>query len=117
MASKPMKSLEKGSKRKKELETGDESPQCCSLTIQDSDLFDSSDSGIFEKVLKDMNKEINIILAKNAQILSEKTSVDASYIHELDEILKEARATEIQLKQKRESLRNRLTMIATTLQR
>nr|XP_033773336.1 testis-expressed protein 12 isoform X2 [Geotrypetes seraphini]XP_033773337.1 testis-expressed protein 12 isoform X2 [Geotrypetes seraphini] len=117
MASKPVKSVEKGCKRKKELETEDEEGPCCSPNIQDTDLFDSSDSSIFEKVIKDMNKEMNIILAKYAQIFSEKRSIDASYIQELDEILKEARATESQLKQKRESLRNRLTMIATTLQR
>ncbi|XP_030077286.1 testis-expressed protein 12 [Microcaecilia unicolor] len=117
MASKPVKSVERGSKRKKELETGDEESLCCSTNIQDSDPFDSSDSSIFEKVIKDMNKEMDIILAKYAQIFGEKRSVDASYIQELDEILKEARATESQLKQKRESLRNRLTMIATTLQK
>uniref|UniRef100_A0A6I8R1N3 Testis expressed 12 n=1 Tax=Xenopus tropicalis TaxID=8364 RepID=A0A6I8R1N3_XENTR len=48
---------------------------------------------------------------------SERSEVDAAYVLEFDGILKEARSVEIHLKQKRESLRNRLTKIANTLQR
>ncbi|XP_069473400.1 testis-expressed protein 12 [Ambystoma mexicanum] len=119
MPSLAMKTLEnKGPKRKKELEVEDsETSWCPSPAKQDSSISDNMNVGVLEKVLKDMNKEINFLLAKFSHILSERTAVDSSYIHELDEILREARAMETQLKQKRESLRSRLTMIANTLQR
>lgn len=108
----------KGPKRKKEAEVEDsESPWCPSPAKQDSALTDNVNVEELEKVLNEMNKEINFFLGKFAQILSERTAVDSSYIHEFDEIIKEARGIETQLKQKRESLRNRLTMIANTLQR
>lgn len=42
--------------------------------------------------------------------------MDASYVQELDGILKEARTIENHLKQKRESLKQRFTVIANTLQ-
>lgn len=48
--------------------------------------------------------------------LSERAAMDASYIQELDGILKEARTIENHLKQKRESLKQRFTVIANTLQ-
>lgn len=48
--------------------------------------------------------------------LSESAAVDASYVQELDGILKEARTIENHLKQKRESLKQRFTVIANTLQ-
>lgn len=94
-----------------------ESPWCPSPAKPDSALTDNVNVEELEKVLNEMNKEINFFLGKFAQILSERTAVDSSYIHEFDEIIKEARGIETQLKQKRESLRNRLTMIANTLQR
>ncbi|KFP25925.1 Testis-expressed sequence 12 protein, partial [Colius striatus] len=47
--------------------------------------------------------------------LSERAAMDASYVQELDGILKEARTIESHLKQKRESLKQRFTVIATTL--
>ncbi|KFQ53960.1 Testis-expressed sequence 12 protein, partial [Pelecanus crispus] len=47
--------------------------------------------------------------------LSERAAMDASYVQELDGILKEARSIESHLKQKRESLKQRLTVIANTL--
>ncbi|XP_007494888.1 testis-expressed protein 12 [Monodelphis domestica] len=71
---------------------------------------------VLEKVLNDMSKEINLLLTKYAQILSERAAVDASYIEEFDAIFKEASTLENLLKQKRESLRQRFTMIANTLQ-
>ncbi|MEE6484764.1 hypothetical protein FKM82_014016 [Ascaphus truei] len=120
MASNELKSDEsKSFKRKKETEMQDlESPQCSSLTRQQpSAPSDSSQVGDVEKVTQDLSREITLLLAKYAKILRERSSVDASYVQEFDEILKEARAVEIQLKQKRESLKNRLTMIANTLQR
>ncbi|KAJ1154640.1 hypothetical protein NDU88_007383 [Pleurodeles waltl] len=94
-----------------------ESSWCPSPAKQDSVLTDNVNVEALEKILNEMNKEINFFLGKFAQILSERTAVDSSYIHEFDEIIKEARGIETQLKQKRESLRNRLTMIANTLQR
>lgn len=42
--------------------------------------------------------------------------MDASYVQELDGILKEARTLENHLKQKRESLKQRFTVIANSLQ-
>uniref|UniRef100_A0A8C0U9A3 TEX12 protein n=1 Tax=Cyanistes caeruleus TaxID=156563 RepID=A0A8C0U9A3_CYACU len=46
---------------------------------------------------------------------SARTTLDSSYVQELDEILKEARATENHLKQKREKLKQRFAVIANTL--
>ncbi|NWH19404.1 TEX12 protein, partial [Grus americana] len=48
--------------------------------------------------------------------LSERAAMDASYVQELDGILKEARTIENHLKLKRESLKQRFTVIANTLQ-
>ncbi|KFR05179.1 Testis-expressed sequence 12 protein, partial [Nipponia nippon] len=47
--------------------------------------------------------------------LSERAAMDASYVQELDGILKEARTIENHLKHKRESLKQRFTVIANTL--
>ncbi|KFP99565.1 Testis-expressed sequence 12 protein, partial [Leptosomus discolor] len=47
--------------------------------------------------------------------LSERAAMDASYVQELDGILKEARTIENNLKQKRESLKQRFAVIANTL--
>ncbi|NXO01379.1 TEX12 protein, partial [Rhinopomastus cyanomelas] len=47
--------------------------------------------------------------------LSESAATDASYIQELDGILKEAKAIENHLKQRRESLKHKLTVIANAL--
>ncbi|NXT84621.1 TEX12 protein, partial [Zapornia atra] len=46
---------------------------------------------------------------------SERAAMDASYVQELDGILKEARTIENHLKQKRESLKQRFNVIASTL--
>uniref|UniRef100_A0A8B9QW68 Testis-expressed sequence 12 protein n=1 Tax=Anas platyrhynchos TaxID=8839 RepID=A0A8B9QW68_ANAPL len=46
----------------------------------------------------------------------ERAAMDASYVQELDGILKEARTLENHLKQKRESLKQRFTVIANSLQ-
>ncbi|KAI5182137.1 Testis-Expressed Protein 12 [Manis pentadactyla] len=77
-------------------------------------------SGLFyedealEKDLNDMNKEIYLILSIYAKILNERTAEDASDIDEIDELFKEANATEHFLIQKRELLRQRFTVILQT---
>ncbi|KAM7030399.1 testis-expressed protein 12 [Acridotheres tristis] len=69
-----------------------------------------------EKVLNETSKEITNLLSKYANIISTRTALDSSYVQELDEILKEAKAIENHLKQKREMLKQRFTFIANTLQ-
>ncbi|CAM4613038.1 testis-expressed protein 12 [Lepidochelys kempii] len=121
MTSNTVKADENRSKRRKEMENeASESPQLSSLERPDLALSESSQSlykpEALEKVLNDMNKEINNLLSKYAHILSERAAMDASYVQELDGILKEAKIIENHLKQKRESLRHRFTVIANTLQ-
>lgn len=48
--------------------------------------------------------------------LSEGATMDASYVQELDGIIKEARTIANHLKQKRENLKQRFTVIANSLQ-
>nr|XP_005987331.1 PREDICTED: testis-expressed sequence 12 protein [Latimeria chalumnae] len=124
MATSATKIIEnKGSKRKKETEN--ESSEISSVASPDeTDLPTVSDNSVpfsktggIETALKDMTKEMKLLLSKCSQILSERTAADASYVTQLDEILKEARAMETHLKQKKEGFRHRLTMIANTLQR
>ncbi|XP_053546900.1 testis-expressed protein 12-like [Bombina bombina] len=119
MASKSSMSDEnKALKRKKEIEIKNaENPQCSSPAGPPPCLSDSSKDADIETLMKDISNDINLHFAKYAKALSERSAVDASYIQEFNEILKEARSVEVHLKQKRESLRNRLTMIANKLQR
>uniref|UniRef100_A0A4W3GXD5 Uncharacterized protein n=1 Tax=Callorhinchus milii TaxID=7868 RepID=A0A4W3GXD5_CALMI len=46
---------------------------------------------------------------------SERTAVNANHAHQLDKLLEDVRAMEIYLKQKKEDLRHKLTMIASAL--
>ncbi|NXX61017.1 TEX12 protein, partial [Scopus umbretta] len=71
-----------------------------------------------EKVLNVVRKRVALVLILTTHFfqLSERAAMDASYVQELDGILKEARTIENHLKQKRESLKQRLTVIANTLQ-
>lgn len=48
--------------------------------------------------------------------LSTRAALDSSYVQELDGILREARAIEHHLKQKREKLKQRFAVIANSLQ-
>ncbi|KFO11999.1 Testis-expressed sequence 12 protein, partial [Balearica regulorum gibbericeps] len=70
-----------------------------------------------EKVLNVVSKlmALILILTRDFFQLSERAATDASYVQELDGILKEARTIENHLKQKRESLKQRFTVIANTL--
>ncbi|XP_048824090.1 testis-expressed protein 12 [Lagopus muta] len=121
MTSSAQKPDESRSKRRKELEADDtESPQLSSADTADPALSDGLQSLYkpepLEELLNEMNKEIKNLLAKYAHILSERAAMDASYVQELDGILKEARTIENHLKQKKESLKQRFAMIANTLQ-
>ncbi|XP_064029270.1 testis-expressed protein 12 [Pogoniulus pusillus] len=117
---------ENRSKRKKEVENeASENPQLSSHDKTDLAFFEDSQSldkhEPLEKVLKEMNKEITNLLSKYAHILrffqlSERAAMDASYVQELDGILKEARTIENHLKQKREALKQRFAVIANALQ-
>ncbi|KAM9519805.1 testis-expressed protein 12 isoform 1-T2 [Guaruba guarouba] len=121
MTSNTQKPDESRSKRKKEMENeASENPQLSSLDKTELALSEGSQSLCkpeqLEKVLNEMNKEITNLLSKYAHILRQRAAVDASYVQELDGILKEARTIENHLKQKRESLKQRFTVIANTLQ-
>ncbi|XP_010085728.1 PREDICTED: testis-expressed sequence 12 protein [Pterocles gutturalis] len=121
MTSNTQKSDENRSKRKKEMENeASENPQLSSLDKADlafsEDLQSLHKPEPLEKVLNEMNKEIKNLLSKYGHILSERAAMDASYVQELDGILKEARTIETHLKQKRESLKQRFTVITNTLQ-
>ncbi|XP_014415050.1 testis-expressed protein 12 isoform X3 [Vicugna pacos] len=122
MASHLVKPDNRNCKRPRELEPQmPDSPQLSSLGKSDSSSSESS--GLFykdealEKDLNDMGKEINLMLSAYAKILSERAAVDASYIDEIDGLFKEANTIENFLIQKRELLRQRLTVIANTLHR
>ncbi|XP_025961652.1 testis-expressed protein 12 [Dromaius novaehollandiae] len=121
MTSNTQKSDENRSKRKKEMESeASENPQLSSLEKTDLPFSEGSLSLYkpepLEKVLNEMNKEIKNLLSKYAHILSDRAAMDASYVQELDGILKEAKTIENHLKQKRESLKQRFAVIANTLQ-
>ncbi|XP_025896826.1 testis-expressed protein 12 [Nothoprocta perdicaria] len=121
MTSNTQKPDESRSKRKKEAESEvSENLQLPSLETSDLEFPESSQSLYkaepLEKVLNEMNKEIKNLLSKYAHILSERAAVDASYVQELDEILREAKSIENHLLQKRESLKQRFTVISNTLQ-
>ncbi|XP_021231480.1 testis-expressed protein 12 [Numida meleagris] len=121
MTSCTQKPDESRSKRRKELEgDGTESLQLSSTGTSDPALSEGLQSLYkpepLEQLLNEMNKEIKNLLTKYAHILSERAAMDASYVQELDGILKEARTLENHLKQKKESLKQRFTMIANTLQ-
>ncbi|XP_053852923.1 testis-expressed protein 12 [Vidua macroura] len=118
MASKSQKGDGNRNKSKKMENEASENPQLSDKT----DLAPSEDSqSLFkteplEKVLNEISKETNNLLSKYADTISARIALDSSYVQELDEILKEARAIEKHLKQKREKLKQRFAVIANSLQ-
>ncbi|NXE10522.1 TEX12 protein, partial [Lophotis ruficrista] len=97
-----------------------ENPQLSSLDKTDLAFSEGSQSLYkpepLEKVLNGNLRVLVLILTTDFFQLSERAAMDASYVQELDGILKEARTIENHLKQKRESLKQRFTVIANTLQ-
>ncbi|NXP49360.1 TEX12 protein, partial [Heliornis fulica] len=92
------------------------------------DKTDVALSGCSQSLYKpeSLEKELNGDVLNNLELtvklfsgiffqLSERAAMDASYIQELDGIVKEARTLENHLKQKRESLKQRFNVIASTL--
>ncbi|XP_057897385.1 testis-expressed protein 12 [Melospiza georgiana] len=118
MASNSQKADKNRNKSKKMENEASENPPLSDNT----DLAPSEDSqSLFkteplEKVLNEISKEINNLLSKYADTISARIALDSSYVQELDEILKEARAIEKHLKQKREKLKQRFAVIANSLQ-
>ncbi|NXP04312.1 TEX12 protein, partial [Thinocorus orbignyianus] len=95
-----------------------ENPQLSSLNKTDLAFSEGSQSLYkpepLEKVVRELMVSV-LILTTDFFQLSERAAMDASYVQELDGILKEARTIENHLKQKRESLKQRFTVIANTL--
>ncbi|XP_005496620.3 testis-expressed protein 12, partial [Zonotrichia albicollis] len=118
MASNSQEADQNRNKSKKMENEASENPPLSDKT----DLAPSEDSqSLFkteplEKVLNEISKEINNLLSKYADTISARIALDSSYVQELDEILKEARAIEKHLKQKREKLKQRFAVIANSLQ-
>ncbi|XP_005058872.1 PREDICTED: testis-expressed sequence 12 protein isoform X2 [Ficedula albicollis] len=109
---------DKDRNKSKKMEEAAENPHLSDKT----DLAPSEDSQSLskteplEKVLNEMSEEIVNLLSKYAHLVSTRAALDSSHVRELDEILKEARAIENHLKQKREMLKQRFTFLANTLQ-
>ncbi|KAF1450574.1 TEX12 protein, partial [Pygoscelis papua] len=100
-----------------------ENPQLSSLDKTDLAFSEGSQSLYkpepLEKVLNgDVLNILKVTMELDAEmkVLSNRAAMDASYVQELDGILKEARTIENHLKQKRESLKQRFTVIANSLQ-
>ncbi|XP_032937402.1 testis-expressed protein 12 [Catharus ustulatus] len=119
MASSSQKAEKERNKSKKTEKEASENPHLSDKT----DLAPSEDSQSLskteplEEILNEASEEIINLLSKYAHLVCTRTALDSSHVQELDEILKEARALENNLKQKREMLKERLTFIANTLQR
>ncbi|KFQ17923.1 Testis-expressed sequence 12 protein, partial [Merops nubicus] len=94
-----------------------ENPQLSSLDKTDLAFSEGSQTPYkhepLDKVLK--GDLLNILIITVFFQLSERAAMDTSYVQELDEILKEAKNIENHLKQKRESLKQKFTVIANTL--
>ncbi|KFV91676.1 Testis-expressed sequence 12 protein, partial [Fulmarus glacialis] len=96
-----------------------ENPQLLSLDRTDLAFSEGSQSLYkpepLEEVLNVVRNGASIDFNYRFFPLSERAAMDASYVQELDGILKEARTIENHLKQKKESLKQRFTVIASTL--
>ncbi|XP_033620223.1 testis-expressed protein 12 [Fukomys damarensis] len=125
MADNLVKPDSRNCKRPREVEVSyilkPDSPLLSFIEKSDSPFCDCS--GLFykdealEKELNDMSKEVKLMFFAYANILSERAAVDASYLNEIDGLFKEADTIENFLIQKREHLRQRLTVITNTLKR
>ncbi|NWI08203.1 TEX12 protein, partial [Crypturellus soui] len=97
-----------------------ENPQLPSLETSDLEFSEGSQSLYkpepLEKVLNAVRKLMALVLTSDFFQLSDRAALDASYVQELDEILREAKTIENHLLQKRESLKQRFTVITNTLQ-
>ncbi|KAM6432222.1 testis-expressed protein 12 [Liasis olivaceus] len=121
MTSTPVKSDENKNKRKKEAKNeASGNAQLCFFEKNDVTPSESSQefhkTDTLETILKDTGKEINDLLSKYAHILRQRAAMDASYVEELEGILKEACSIEHHLKLKRENLRHSFAAIAGPLQ-
>ncbi|CAJ0954455.1 unnamed protein product [Ranitomeya imitator] len=70
-----------------------------------------------ETLMKDLSKDVSLLFSNYAKTLSERSAVDSLQVHKFEEILVEARSLEMQIRQKKENLRNHLSTIAKTLQK
>ncbi|XP_077105860.1 testis-expressed protein 12 isoform X2 [Ranitomeya variabilis] len=113
MASSAGKYESKVTKRKKENEDP-EIVQCSSATNLPSDSPKVED---METLMKDLSKDVSLLFSNYAKTLSERSAVDSLQVHKFEEILVEARSLEMQIRQKKENLRNHLSTIAKTLQK
>ncbi|XP_062364503.1 testis-expressed protein 12 [Cinclus cinclus] len=117
MASSSQKADKDRNKSKKmESEASENPPLSDQTDLAPEDSLSFSKTEPLEKVLNETSKEIINLLSKYANIISTRAALDSSYVRELEEILREARAIENHLKQKREMLKQRFTFIANTLQ-
>ncbi|XP_060106894.1 testis-expressed protein 12 [Heteronotia binoei] len=120
MTSNLEKSDDNRNKRKKETEneTSENLPMPFEKT--NASLSESSQlaykTEALETVLNDTSKEISVLISKYARMLSERAAMDASYVEELEGILKETVSVENHLKMKQESLQQRFAAIANPLQ-
>ncbi|KAG8569261.1 hypothetical protein GDO81_014325 [Engystomops pustulosus] len=118
MSSSTAKHESKTIKRKIDKENMDpEHAQCMPPPSRPSPLSDNHQVENFELMMKDLSKEVNLLFSNYAKTLGESSALDVLHVHMFDEILKEARSLETQLRQKKEDLRNHLTMLAKALQR
>ncbi|XP_069598856.1 testis-expressed protein 12 isoform X2 [Ranitomeya imitator] len=116
MASSAGKYESKGAKRKKENEDP-ETVHCSSATNLPSGPLDSPKVEDMETLMKDLSKDVSLLFSNYAKTLSERSAVDSLQVHKFEEILVEARSLEMQIRQKKENLRNHLSTIAKTLQK
>ncbi|NXI34885.1 TEX12 protein, partial [Galbula dea] len=94
-----------------------ENPQLSSLDKTDLLFSEGSQSSYKPEPLEKVLKVNGVSIEFNHRLfqLSERAAMDSSYVQELDGILKEARTIESHLKQKKENLKQRFTVIASTL--
>ncbi|KAM4016520.1 testis-expressed protein 12 isoform 2-T2 [Anomaloglossus baeobatrachus] len=118
MASGTAKYDSKAMKRKKDKENVDpETAQCASPKNLPSKPSDGPKEKDMEALMKDLSKEVSLLFSNYAKTLSECSAVDSLHVQKFEEIVLEARSLEMQIRQKKENLRNHLSTIAKTLQK